>query len=80
MPAVSVRIEITLGPSQVFQEDRLQVQRGEGGRQLDGPGGVAEVLHRLDPGDVGEEPAAAREHEHGLVLHLQEAQGPCPLG
>ena len=36
--------------------------------------GVVQHLHGLDAGDVVEEPAAARVHEHGVALHLQQLE------
>ena len=57
----------------------LQVHAGGQVRQLRGPGRVLQVLHGLDAGDVREEPAAAGVHEHGVPLHLQQAQGLDPV-
>src|SRR5262249_58317307 len=43
--------------------------------ELDGAAGVTEDLHGFDSGEVIEEPAAARLHEHRVALHLEELHG-----
>ena len=50
------------------------VERGGdvGAAQLPGPRGIAEHLQGLDPGQIGEEPAAGSEHEQRMPLHLEE--------
>ena len=40
------------------------------------PGGVAQHLNGLETGDVVEEPAAGRVHEHEVPLRLEECAGP----
>src|SRR4030042_1916838 len=40
--------------------------------QLDGPGRMLKDENRLEPCQVGKEPATARIHLQGVLLHLQE--------
>ena len=35
-------------------------------------GGVLNDLSRFDPGELVEEPAAARVHQHRVTLHFQQ--------
>ena len=39
-------------------------------RKLDRAPGILDHLHRLDPGQLIEKPAATGVHEHGMALHL----------
>ena len=41
----------------------------------DGAGGVLQALDGLQAADLVEEPAARREHQHGVLLHLEQAKG-----
>ena len=43
-------------------------------RQLQRAAGVHDDLHRLDAGELVEEPAAAGVHQHGVALHFQQRQ------
>src|SRR6185503_529686 len=43
--------------------------------ELERAGGVAEILHRLDAGELVEEPAAARLHEECLARELERPAG-----
>ena len=44
-------------------------------RQLQHAGRIGDDLHRLDAGDIVEEPAAAGVHQHRVPLQLHEIQG-----
>ena len=60
--AVELRKDLAPQVDAKLQELRLQVARAQRFSQLDGPGCVFENLHRLQPGDVVEEPSATRKH------------------
>ena len=57
-----------------FVEGGLEVDARRFPRHLQRPRRILEDLHRLQAGDLGEEPAAARVHELGVALQLAELQ------
>src|SRR5690606_14857899 len=63
------------GLLEALEEGLLEVFADGVGDELDGAGGVEDDLDGLDAGEVVEEPAAARVHEHGVALGLQEPEG-----
>ena len=66
--------QITLRFFEPRHEFRFDVPAADLLDQLRDARGVVQHLHGLDAGDVVEEPAAAREHEHRIALHLEQAQ------
>ena len=60
-------------------EGRLQLRAAGFPGKLQRTGSVLQDLHRLQPRHFGEEPAAARVHEHRLPLHLQQLERLDPL-
>jgi hypothetical protein len=64
--------DVALGLGHHSEEARLRVVAQNLPGQLDDPAGVLDDLDRLDAGDVVEEPAAARVHEHGVALKLEQ--------
>jgi hypothetical protein len=57
---------------QALQKSGLQIFSQRQSRELNGPGGILDHLHRLDSGNLIEEPAAARVHQHRMPLQLHE--------
>ena len=57
-----------------FDEPGFQIGAADFPRELQRAGGVLEDLHGLDPGDLGEEPAAAGVHEERVPLHLEQIE------
>jgi hypothetical protein len=69
--AVTVLGQIALGFRQLFQELRFQPALTNLFRQLDGAPGILDDLHRLDPRELIEEPAATGVHQQGMALELE---------
>ena len=74
--AVLVPGHVAPGPLQHPDVFGLEVGAADVAGELQGPGGVLDDLDGLDVGDVVEEPAVAREDEHGVALHLEELEDP----
>src|SRR5207247_1126462 len=64
---------------QDVEEAFLEVLAEMAGK-LDGAGGVAETLGRLQAADLVEEPAAARVHEQPVPLHFQQPEAALDAG
>ena len=60
--------------AEALEKSRLEVAPEEVLGQLNGPGGVLDHLHGFDPGNLIEEPTAARVHEHRMTLHFQQLE------
>ncbi len=78
--AVSRLGNVARRPGQGFEDERLEVLAESVSRKLQSAPGVSQDLPRLDAADVVEEPAAARVHQLGVPLELQELPGLDPLG
>src|SRR5205085_6760736 len=72
LPRIAVLRQVAPGRGDTAQELQFHAAAGNFFGELDGARGVVQDLHGLDAGDVVEEPAAARVHEHGVALHLQQ--------
>ena len=75
LPRVAALRHIASRAGDSLEEVELQASSRDFLGELNHAAGVMEDLHRLDAGDVVEEPTAAREHQHGVALHLQELEG-----
>ena len=77
--AIRVLGKIALGLRETFHEAGFHglslFLRRELLRQLNDSARVGDYLSRFDTRDLVEEPPAARVHEHGMTLHLQQFQG-----
>ena len=72
--------EVAAGAGDALREFDFDAAAGELLRDLNRASGVAKDLDGFDARDVVEEPAAAREHEHGVALHLEQLQDECSGG
>ena len=75
---VAVLGQVALRLGQAGAEPLLQPVPEELLRQPDGRPRVVDDLHCLDPGELVEEPAAARVHELRVALELHELRAPAP--
>jgi hypothetical protein len=80
LSAISPGFVVARGLGQGLQETCPRDLGPERFPQLERARRVTQDLHGLDPGEVVEEPAATRVHEHELVLHLEQGQDPLLLG
>ncbi len=72
--------DVAGGGVELFTEGLLDRTARDLLRQLDHASCVVEDLHSLDSGDLAEEPAAARVHEHGVALGLEQLERAHDLG
>jgi hypothetical protein len=78
--AVADRRIVGAGRGQAIDEADLELLAAQGLAQLARARRVGEDLHGLDPGQIVEEPAAARVHRHGVATELHELEGADPAG
>ncbi|EKD59386.1 MAG: hypothetical protein ACD_55C00036G0001, partial [uncultured bacterium] len=71
---VLVRGNVALRLLQAVQKGLLHTVFRDPLGELQRAAGVIDHLHRLQPRELVEEPAAARVHQHGMTLHLQKLQ------
>jgi hypothetical protein len=62
------------------QQARLERLTADALRELNDAPRIVKDLHGLDAGDVAEEPAAAREHQHRVALHLHQLEDGDDIG
>ena len=71
--------QVAFRPLQQAQEVLLERLAEEAFAKLERTASVAQHLDGLDPRQVVEEPAAARGHEQGMALQLQELERAHPF-
>jgi hypothetical protein len=77
--AVSHLRDVALGLGQVLEKAVARRFIAHLVHEIEYTACVLHHLYRLDPRDIGKEPAATREHQHGVALHLEQGQRLLPL-
>src|SRR5438093_11628774 len=73
LAAVGERRDVARGRLEAADQLRLEPATAEVAEILEGDPGVAEDLHRLEPADLVEEPAARGVHEQPVTRELEES-------
>jgi hypothetical protein len=60
--------DVALGFGQQFEKTRARAGALQRPHEIHHARGILQHLHRLDPGDVVEEPTATREHQERTAL------------